>query len=172
MTSGENKFLFFFTIGVCLISINVNANKLAGDFAGRSELFKKLFESYDENIVPDNVTVTLGVSMQYLDVNVEKSELESQAHLTQSWYDSRLAWDNASTGISIMHISPKKKFGSPTLFCPTVLTMRKCKIVTKWIEQLYSLLDMLFGLFLVNFEAVAISRPMMVKKFVVNKNVK
>jgi len=76
----------------------------SGTASARSELRKILFLDYDRVNIPDDVKVKFGITLLNINVNEEKGILEADVWFKYAWTDSRLKWDNDSTGINVLRV--------------------------------------------------------------------
>jgi len=75
-----------------------------GTAAARAEIRKVLFMDYDQVNIPDNVKTKFGLSLLNLKVNKEEGILEADVWFKYAWKDSRLQWDNISTGVNVLRV--------------------------------------------------------------------
>lgn len=72
-------------------------------------LKSNLLKSYDNNIRPENLTkVTnckISMTLMHLGLDEKQRVLKIHSQMLMEWIDSKLIWDNKTTGVESLHFS-------------------------------------------------------------------
>jgi len=74
----------------------------------QTQLYASLFVNYNPVVIPNPVTVSVGVVLVTAEFDEAKSTLDTNVWMQMSWNDSRLQWDKNQYNIDVLHIPPSQ----------------------------------------------------------------
>jgi hypothetical protein len=95
LASGKSLWIRLVILIICGQAIQAFNGASLRDRIG---LRSRLLEKYEKHVIPDNVTLAVGLTLIHFDAHPEIGRFDTYAHMRLVWTDKRLSWDQREFG--------------------------------------------------------------------------